>query len=236
MSKPAFILDANRMFRAMKIANTEPSHHRVVIKGTRIEPMDGGGVLMIATNGEIMLIQRDRQGHANHAATLVVTAPKVEPILNDDGTFVGEDYYWCGAEITVAALEPNETVAALASRKRGSPGPYVLVERLEDKFPDWRNAIEKPALRADDGSELVPRQDAKGGFTTKSVNPLIANRDAFRLHGNLDDGSQMLLTYDNDPDSLGVLMKCKIPGKQCQPEAMLTAIGRSDLVAAKTAH
>ena len=233
MGKPAFTLDATRMFRAMNIATAGHSSH--FLKGVRIEPMDGGGVLMIATNGETMLIQRDRQGHADHAATLVVTAPKVEPILNDDGTFVGEDYHWWGAEIAVAALEPGETVAALASWQTESQSPHVLVERLEDKFPEWRKAIGYPGDRRD-GLKFAPWHDANSGFTTRCIDPLIANRHAFRLHGNLDDGSQMLLTYDGDPDSLGVLLKCVMYGERCQPEAMLTAIGRSDLVAAKTAH
>lgn len=233
MDKPAFTLAADRMFRAMKIASADPSQH--FLQGVRIEPIDGGGVWMIATNGAIMLIQRDSEGHADHAATLAVTASKVEPILHDDGTFEG-DYHWRGAEIAVAALEPGETVAALASRKIGTPGPHVLVERLEDKFPDWRKAIGKPAKRDMMGRKFDPRQDANGGFITRSLDPLIDNRHSFRLHGNLDDMNQMFLTYADDPDSLGVLMKCEIYGKKCQPDAMLTAIGRSDLVAAKTVH
>ena len=233
MGKPAFTLDAARMFRAMKIASADPSRH--FLQGVRIEPIDGGGVWMIATNGAIMLIQRDSEGHADHAATLAVTAPKVEPIVHDDGTFVG-DYHWCGAEISVAALEPGETVAALASWQIGSPGPHVLVERLEDKYPDWREAIGKPAKRDMMGCKVDPRQDANGGFVTRYLDPLIDNRHSFRLHGNLDDMNQMFLTYADDPDSLGVLMKCEINGEKCQPDAMLTAIGRSDLVAAKTVH
>ena len=79
MGKPAFTLDAARMFRAMKIASADPSRH--FLQGVRIEPIDGGGVWMIATNGAIMLIQRDSEGHADHAATLAVTAPKVEPAV-----------------------------------------------------------------------------------------------------------------------------------------------------------
>lgn len=233
MGKPAFTLNAARMFRAMKIASADQSRH--FLKGVRIEPIDSGGVWMIATNGAIMLIQRDSEGHADHAATLAVTAPKVEPILHDYGTFEG-DYHWRGAEISVAALEPGETVAALSSWQIGLPGPHVLVERLEDKFPDWRMAIGKPAKRDTMGRKLEPRQDANGGFMTRYIDPLIDNRHSFRLHGNLDDMNQMFLTYADDPDSLGVLMKCEIHGEKCQPDAMLTAIGRSDLVAAKTVH
>lgn len=233
MSNPAFTLDADRTFRAMKIASADPTRH--FLKGVRIEPINGGGVWMIATNGAIMLIQRDSEGHADHAATLAVTAPNVEIILHDDGTFEG-DYHWRGAKIAVAALKPSETVAALASWHFGSPGPHVLVERLEDKFPDWRKAIGEPAKTDVMGRVYYASKPATSGFMTRSLGPLIDNRQSFRLHGNLDDMNQMFLTYADDPDSLGVLMKCEIRGEKCQPDAMLTAIGRDDLVAAKTVH
>ena len=43
MSKPAFTLDATRMFRAMKIADAPPSRH--YLKGVRIEPIDPDAML-----------------------------------------------------------------------------------------------------------------------------------------------------------------------------------------------
>ena len=220
------------MFRAMTIARADPSRH--YLKGVRIEPIDGGGVWMIATNGSIMLIQRDREGHAEHSATLAVTAPKVETFQNDDGTWKGH-YHWIGGEIAVAALKPGETVAALTMWESGPSGPHVLVERLEDRFPDWRKAIGSPVTRDRRGRKIDLKRDAVGGFMTRTVDPLIKDCHSFQLHGNLEDLSQMLVTYVDDPDRLGVLMKSTLTTCKCQPDDMLTAIGRGDLVAANEA-
>jgi len=232
MTDPDFKLDAERMMRAMHVASTDPARH--YLKGVRIEPIDGGGVWMIATNGTIMLIQRDLGAHADHAATLAVTEPKCERIEFDDGTFC-DRHIWNGRTIAVPALEDGQFVAAPTTFNETPCGRRVLIERIAGPFPDWRKVLGRPPKTDTSGLKAEVKTPAYLAIGTKAIEPLILARATFKLHDTLtDDSCQTLVTYPHDEESLGVLMKCITPYGECLPDKMLTAIGRGDLVALAT--
>lgn len=203
---------------------------RQILRGVRIEPIAGGGVWMIATNGAVMLIQRDHGGHADHPATLAATAPIFIPDQHDDEADV-YDHCWSGKNIAIPALEPGKTVAAPEIGEDGETGLHVLIERMVGRFPDWRKAIGESPQRPDLNRDLEPTQTDHSAFSASLIDLLIRQRSSFLLHGNLEDINQMFVTYTGDPDSLGVLMKCIIKGDECQLGNMLTAIGWADLAA-----
>ncbi len=214
----AFILDAHRIFRAMTIARADPV--REYLGGVRIEPIEEGGVWMIATNGSIMLIQRDKDGRAAYPGTLAVSAKNWVKDQYDceDGD---ED----AARIHVPALTCGETVAAPI--RWGAPGycdVHVLVERLPDCYPDWRQAIGAPLKKSD-----IIKEHTKNAIGGDLMSLLIQDRYAFRLHGDLDSDAPMLITYSDDHDSLGVILPCNVCS-DLRPDGLLKAIARGDLV------
>lgn len=79
-----FNLSARMMFAAMRIAESG-EHFRRYLSGALIEPIDGGGVWIVATDGTGMLVQRDRAGFAPCRAILSISKPAEPPLNLDEG-------------------------------------------------------------------------------------------------------------------------------------------------------
>lgn len=222
---PAFDLDAARMIRAMNVArSTAPTRH--YLRGVRVEPITGGGVWMVATDGHTMLIQRDRKGHAAHAATLAITEPAFTPYENYDGELITSQE-WTGNRFYVPHLKPGDTVAAQikwGTRLQFSGG-HVLAERLEENFPDWRMITNDPPVPVGQFEAKTPPD--RVGLSVYSLAALTAGQFAFRTHGDRNTPGALFLTFDNEPDALGVIMQTKMHPKTPRPLDILTEITRT---------
>ena len=89
----AFDLSADRVFRGMKIAESDDSP-RHYLCGVFIEPIEDGGAWIVATDGHVMLVQRDRSAAAKETAILRFQAPRFQPFEDEDG-FIERDWHWC---------------------------------------------------------------------------------------------------------------------------------------------
>lgn len=224
MEKPAFDLDAARMIRAMKIATSTPGtrHH---LLGVHVEPIDGGGVWLVATDGHTMLIQRDRKGHAAHAATLAITEPAFEPYENYGGDWIASQE-WTGHRLHVPYLKQDETTAAptfFGGTGNRHAGDHVLITRIDGTYPDWRAAIQRPP-KGIGPYEVTPH---RVGQSVRSITALTAGHTSFRLHGDRDKMEAFFVTFDGDPDALGIFMPSRLSKDTPQPDDIMSEILRT---------
>ncbi len=232
MTEPAFTLSAERVFRAMDIAISDTNG--TLQRGIHIEPIADGGVWIVATTRSCMLIQRDRDGYAKDNATLCITPP-----IAFDATDIGLDkgqYHWCGAEISIPPLNVGEVVVANATWTIDEPGPHILAERLDDKLPDWRRALGRTARRDSAGREIDTTVLRQHGFNRRYISALTQDHATFSIHQNYGDSNQVLITFEEDPDTLAVMMLALMPKGTPGPQDILTDIGRADLISNARVH
>lgn len=220
-------LDASRVFRAMEIADMNFALRS--ISAIRIEPREAGGVWIVATQGQIMLIQRDTLGHAPRplVATFRPQQAPTDPEFGED-----EGYNWHGAHLTFD--DPGEE-AALAEIKWNGTGPtgaWAVVEPLpaDVKWPDWRRTlgfVQEKGLRDKPGPE---------GLSPFLLGELTKGWDGFRMHEFGRRHQSRVVLSDSDPAALGLIMPRACP--QTDDAALdewLRDLGRDDLRDARAA-
>lgn len=216
-----FDLDAARVFRAMRVANDDAV--RLSLSGVYVEPIKGGGALLIATNGHIMLVQRDRQAVAPRPAILKFMAPEHAPEECECGHF-SDGHDWEGGRIRIPKIEGGETKAAGFYWRENSASSFVLVEEIRGEYPPWRKVV---------GGESVAKPDSKikglQGVDSYKLNILTQDYSTFQLH-DATPGLPIQITFHSDEDSLGIIMPVGTPNPKFQLNGMLTAIGRDDLI------
>lgn len=216
-----FDLSAERLFRAMPIT-TQTS--RIPLMGALVEPIETGGAWIVATNGMSMLIQRDRAAVAPKKAILRVSAIYSRKIEVDDEDFQTGYWDWCGARIHIPA-DVSETPVAAPVRwfPKQPAGTHVVVETAADadEYPDWRKAI-----TATSGAAGI-----QASLSVALLKVLIGGGlYQFRIHP-ADPGQTQLISFDDDPDSLGVIMPCMTsPESSTAFAALLADIGRADAI------
>ena len=78
----------SRIFAAVRHAQAK-EETRYYLNGVFVTPMDSGGVLMVATNGHILLKARDKNGFANRSAILTTAWTAVQ--LRKKGSLFASD-------------------------------------------------------------------------------------------------------------------------------------------------
>ena len=225
------------LFRVvMRAVSTEES--RYYLAGVRIDPIEGGGAWLVATDGVIMMLARDEAARAPRPA--VVQLRWLEP---DDRGYCEE----CGADDVMPvhamadrmsfALAPlGEPALLTLTRGTGSAWGGIIREIVEAaKYPNWRAAVGDP--------EKFPEKDVSG--------PLAKVKD-HGMNGNLLDRiargeviklmtaspkAPVHVLFDSRPNVMGIIMPCKFLGFE-KSQAFLTevrAMGDAALAAAEAA-
>jgi hypothetical protein len=126
---------------------------RYYLCGFQVEASADGGVLIVATNGEVMGIFHDAQGHITAGETAIVRLPKTmlneckpKPRLSTTERWLVVD--WSAentngeARVVEAPIGDDPRVVAELAR---TPGAHVVTTvynvLIDGGFPDWRRAM-----------------------------------------------------------------------------------------------
>ena len=139
-------LDADLFMRVRRAIGAEET--RYYLTGVHVEPAPGGGALMVATDGRVMLVARDPNGVAPASAIVQLTMPESsppDPSCCDDGCCALMADSYIGARLTFDLTDEGPVVAAMM---RGShPWKHAIVERIKGQFTDWRKVWSAGRIR-----------------------------------------------------------------------------------------
>ena len=200
-----FDLDAALFMRTRRAVGIDGI--RYYLTGVLVEPIDGGGAWIVATDGRAMLAARDASAVAPRRAVIGLTLPEAsEP----DHSACFEDE--CCAPPSVSyeasrlrfAVEPNVTGVAQFSSGRGAWKEALVTDlNAADKYPDWRKAIQKTVG--------TPRK----GHTTFGIDPdllaRLAGGDRIALHGAGEPRAARIAFNDCGPIA-GLIMPTDLTG------------------------
>lgn len=145
------------LFASVALARSN-EETRYYLHGVGVEPCADGGVLMVATNGHVLLAARDPKGWCRGAAIV-----RPDAALLRAASAKGKDKSLPGRALVASAN--RAAVCSVKSEHEASdgdlvwlsePGPTVLALQWRDvcidgAFPDWRRVLPvdaKPALQA----------------------------------------------------------------------------------------
>ncbi|MDZ4393789.1 hypothetical protein [Cypionkella sp.] len=220
---PDFNLSARMMFAAMRIAE---SHEciREYLTGALIEPIEGGGVWIVATDGTGMLVQRDRKGFAPCRAILRVTEPAAKPsIYDEDERPLG----WQATRIAIPHLVLEAPQIGLGFWENvAGPTHMMVCESVGDAelYPNWRlvfssaKPLNKPALPAIDDARFV-------GWCPRHLQLLSHGREVMRIR-QFAPASIGVITFHAEPDAVALLCAKSVDADEDTSLAsLLTDIG-----------
>lgn len=232
MTTDHFILSAAPAMRAQGIARAS-SLTRSYLHGVFVEPIPDGGAFLVATDGHIMLIHRDKLATAPRAAILELTEPVAPPPMDED-----DDGGWFWEFMTIvipATITPTAPIVASGysgppdrfDPAKSVPSMHLLAQEIAGTFPDWRKAAGGPPPN----TAPLPKPQIH------SLSPILLARLAGDARGmtihqiSIHADAARLITFDDQPDTLALIM----PRSQDRPEinplhSMLQAIGRADLL------
>ena len=141
------ILDPRLFLRAHKATSKEAT--RYYLMGVNIEPCPAGGVLMVATDGHILLCIRDAEAQANMPAIVMLNQHFIAAVNREI-----EPRKWIykivvtgnrAALVHVTGDKTNDQLFEIAA----SLGQDVIAFQWKDtiidgSFPDWRKTVKAP--------------------------------------------------------------------------------------------
>lgn len=223
----AFNLSARMMFSAMRIAESR-EHFRRYLTGALIEPIDGGGVWIVATDGTGMLVQRDRAGFAPCRAILRVSKP-AEPELNLDEGDIRP--LWGDTRISVPqSVLQIPQVGHSFWKDASEPIELMVCESVGDakSYPNWRlvftsaKPLNKPALPVIDDARFV-------GWSPRYMQLLSDGREVMRIR-QYGPASVGVITFHAEPDAVAILCAKSVDADEDASLAiLLTEIGATKL-------
>lgn len=198
-----FNLDAGLFMKVRRAVGTEET--RYYLHGVRVEPIEGGGAMMIATDGRVMMVAEDPKGIAPRSATINLTLPETPPAdcsdCDEDGCALqGWDYSASRLTFSVA-----ENAPAVAQFNLGeSTFRLAIAEEVGGNYPDWRKA----ALSTD---TIKTRK----GHMAFGINPELLHRvsgdDLVSLEG-CGDAAPIHILFNGHDNMFGVIMPCDLTG------------------------
>ena len=195
-------LDADLFMRVRRAIGTEEI--RYYLTGVHVEPAPGGGALMVATDGRVMLVARDPNGVAPASAIVQLTMPESsppDPSCCDDGCCALMADSYIGARLTFDL--PDEGPAVAAMMRGAHPWKKAIVERVEGQFPNWRKAWSA------DAHQITPRGDHKAFGINPDLLARIAGGDKIVLRP-LHGGPAQQVIFDGIGEMAGVIMACDL--------------------------
>ena len=191
-------LDADLFMRVRRAIGTEET--RYYLTGVHVEPAPGGGAIMVATDGRVMLVARDPHGFVPAPAIVHLTMPESsppDPSCCDDGCCALMADSYTGARLTFDLPDEGPVVAAMM---RGShPWEHAIVERVKGEFPNWRKAWSAGA------KQITPSRDHQAFGFNPDLLARIAGGDKIVLRP-LHGGPAQQVIFDGIVEMAGVIM------------------------------
>lgn len=195
-------LDADLFMRVRRAVGAEET--RYYLTGVYVEPAPGGGALMVATDGRVMLVARDPLGIAPAPAIVRLTMPESsppDPSCCDDGCCALMADSYIGARLTFDLPDEGPVVAAMM---RGShPWKHAIVERIKGQFPNWRKAWSAGA------KQITPSKDHQAFGINPDLLARITAGDKIVLRP-LHGGPAQQVIFDGIGEMAGVIMACDL--------------------------
>lgn len=195
-------LDADLFMRVRRAIGTEEI--RYYLTGVHVEPVPGGGALMVATDGRAMLVARDPHGFAPAPAIVNLTMPESsppDPSCCDDGCCALMADSYAGARLTFVLPDEGPVVAAMM---RGAhPWIHAIVERIKGQFPNWRK------VWSDGAKQITPRRDHQAFGIDPDLLARITDGDRIVLRP-LHGGPAQQVIFDGIEEMAGVIMPCDL--------------------------
>lgn len=195
-------LDADLFMRVRRAIGTEET--RYYLTGVHVEPAPGGGALMVATDGRVMLVARDPHGFVPAPAivqlTMLESSPP-DPSCCDDGCCALMADSYTGARLTFDLPDEGPVVAAMM---RGAhPWKHAIVDRVKGQFPNWRKAWSAGA------KQITPRRDHQAFGINPDLLARIAGGDKIVLRP-LHGGPAQQVIFDGIEGMAGVIAPCNL--------------------------
>ena len=191
-------LDADLFMRVRRAIGTEET--RYYLTGVHVEPAPGGGALMVATDGRVMLVARDPHGVAPAPAIVQLTMPESsppDPSCCDDGCCALMADSYVGVRMTFDLPDEGPVVADMM---RGAyPWKRAIVERVKGQFPNWRKAWSAGA------KPIKPRRDHQALGISPDLLVRITAGDPIVLRP-LHGGPAQQVIFDGIVEMAGVIM------------------------------
>lgn len=177
---------------------------RYYLEGIYIEPIRGGGVYMVATNGHIMLVIRDDEAYANRSFILktrkdLVAACKYSPrkrshinesvtrtIIVNGFIYAMKEWYEKDEDRNVRKPAINNPMLAHAAF------PF---EEIEGKFPNWRQVLPSDK-QTDEYQNTLP-------FVYFNPEHIEVFRKAFKVAGGRPDMG-VRMTFSHPQKSISI--------------------------------
>ena len=194
-------LDADLFMRVRRAIGTEEI--RYYLTGVHVEPAPGGGALMVATDGRVMLVARDPHGFVPAPTIVQLTMPESSPpdpsCCDEDGCCALMADSYTGARLTFDLPDEGPVVAAMM---RGDhPWKHAIVDRIKGQFPNWRKAWSAGAYQA------TPRRDRQAFGINPDLLARITAGDLIVLRP-LHGGPAQQVIFDGIVELAGIIMAC----------------------------
>lgn len=224
MSGDFFRLPADRVLWGMDIARRAPRYY---LQGVRVEPLAGGGALLVATEGRVMLVQHAPEAIAPRAATLVFSTTWGSPSGKDweDECDIDPDLL----HVLVPSISAGQTVAAPCCWRGDKSGDdiraHMIVSEIKGEYVDWRQALDVKAV-----PPIIPGKTGDQAYLSLT---LLAGFAQFwrgaRLHYLSGPEGMAHITFERDPNAFAVLMP-NVPAWHENPlPGLLRLCGRGDI-------
>ena len=196
----SFDIDASLFMRVRRAVSRESV--RYSLNGVLIQPIDAGGAWMVATDGHLMIVARDRSAVVPRPAVIDLTlteAPPPDPRDCDecDCALMPVDYF--NSRLAFDVAPGGRTVAAF---KRGdTEWHHGIVNDLDcaDKFPDWRTVWVTGG---------VPKEPRKGhvayGLDPRLLARVCDNESAILT--STGEGTAVAVAVAGQPDIAALIM------------------------------
>ena len=191
-------LDADLFMRVRRAIGAEET--RYYLTGVYVEPAPGGGALMVATDGRVMLVARDPHGFVPAPAIVQLTMPESsppDPSCCDDGCCAIMADCYTGARLTFDL--PDEGPAVAAMMRGAHQWIHAIVERIKGEFPNWRKAWSAAA------KQITPSKDHQAFGINPDLLARIAGGDKILLRP-LHVGPAQQVIFDGIGELAGIIM------------------------------
>lgn len=200
-----FDLDADLFLRVRRAQGIEEI--RYYLHGVLIEPIEGGGAWIVATDGRVMLVARDDAATAPRRALIGLVMPEVptpDPSQCDEDCCALMPASHQGARLRFCVEREASSVAQFVRRHIAYQEAIASDLGCEDKYPAWRKVWASPTA-------MEPRR----GHRAWGLNPALLDRitggEIVSLR-NLGEGAAMQMLFNGNEAITGLFMPCDLSG------------------------
>lgn len=199
-------LDADLFMRVRRAIGQEAALY--YLTGVYVEPMpENEGVLLIATDGRVMLVARDRKGRAPKPTIVALTLPeeaRPDRMECDEGCCALAPVNYDGARLVFDLPETAPVVAVIMRDNR--PWRHAIAERINGNFPNWRKVW--PA-NAKANAKYEPRKGHQAYGISTDLISRVAGGSYIVLRPHHGGPAQQII-FDGRREIVGLIMPCDL--------------------------